>query len=263
MIIRSMYQTKVDSRYLKNIGKPTKTIIMEDYKNSYTKIWCRCSNCGYDWYALPCSQYRSSCPKRCRIDPLKSHQNDTVIYHSDRNDYRTLDGHRIITKDQEYYIDQIDEAAASQLEHDLEDSKIPYSELTDEQINSDSFLYALIIDGEKRFIKIGVTNNLRRRIQEIKRESGFDVYLHAAKPVNYGRAYLMEKVLKKRLKYYRIDPEKWFRGYTECFSLNFQVIDKLMEKKVIHFRKKLPAVNLNGIEIMDVLGWFGGIQIDV
>lgn len=107
--------------------------------------------------------------------------------------------------------------------------------LTDSQKAAPNGTYVIVLnssESRERFIKIGISNNPKRRYNEITRQSGYRI-----EPLFYFEsttvdAIEFEQELHLCLIDYKYRPRKYFAGITECF--NMESLNKLVDIGILH-----------------------------
>jgi hypothetical protein len=89
------------------------------------------------------------------------------------------------------------------------------------------------------FFKIGISNNLERRIRTLKKQSGYIVLIQGVLHSTLFRCMSLEVRLKKSLRAYSYCPATKFPGYLECFSVNALRTKKVKLPKELYFVKTL------------------------
>lgn len=101
--------------------------------------------------------------------------------------------------------------------------------------NKRAYLYILEFSSDdEKFIKVGITTNIVRRVNELKTQSAYNisilgyVYLYADKII------LLEKTLLNYFKSNKYTPNKYFHGYTELleYSCLNDIINILLDSQI-------------------------------
>lgn len=104
-----------------------------------------------------------------------------------------------------------------------EDYRRDNARKTNHKNNPNGYLYILYYEYLDLF-KVGVSNNPKRRIRDIKAHSPFDL-----KPIfikNYEDVYKLEKMVHNRWNHNRIKGE-WFQGYKEDIEDMIKLLNEI------------------------------------
>jgi len=70
------------------------------------------------------------------------------------------------------------------------------------------------------FWKIGITSNYMERMKAINKESDYIIKDVSVLIWNKYDCVCLEQYILKKYKHLKYKPEKYFKGHTECFSVN-------------------------------------------
>ena len=88
-------------------------------------------------------------------------------------------------------------------------------------LNIESSLYLIEgVLGKNSFIKIGVTTELKSRLEQLRSKSGIKIIDKIIIKTNLYEAVMTEQLILKNLKKHKYKPETYFPGHTECININ-------------------------------------------
>lgn len=89
-------------------------------------------------------------------------------------------------------------------------------------------------DGSEDFLKIGFAQNPRYRATSISKQSGYDVDLLFCWEGESGTVWDIEHYVKSSYSRGKYQPTKWFAGWTECLTIDVEVVLLIDLKEKTH-----------------------------